>query len=77
MGYVTVIGPCVACRRIFGFNPLHVPSTSEITGQREPICVDCLAKINAVRAKQGLELFVPHPEAYEGCDERELPDDDA
>lgn len=64
MGFLTATGPCVACRRIFAFNPERVPSVS-INGSREPVCADCMAEINAERVRRGL---LPHsilPGAYE------------
>jgi hypothetical protein len=72
MGVVWAISPCICCHRIFSYNPMRVPSTSAITGNREPICESCVAAINPHRIANGLEPIVPAPEAYEPCDETEL-----
>ena len=72
MSFATGIGPCIGCGEIFAFNPVRVPSSSAVTGQREPICAQCVRRINPMRIANGLEPIIPHPEAYEPCDEREL-----
>jgi hypothetical protein len=72
MAYVGAIGLCLVCKGIFSFNPHLVPSCSAITGQREPICRDCVERVNPLRIKNGLAPIVPHPEAYEPCDESDL-----
>jgi hypothetical protein len=72
MGYVTAMSPCIGCKRIFTYNPMRVPSCSAITGKREPICADCVERINPMRKKNGLALIVPLPGAYDACDEGEL-----
>lgn len=72
MGYAMVFGPCVCCDRTFGMNPVRVPSI-RINGVKEPICKDCIPRVNAMRRAKGTEEIVPHPEAYQSCDENELP----
>lgn len=72
MGYALVIGPCIGCKQLFAFNPLRVPSCSAITGQREPICRDCVARVNPRRIENGLAPIVPAPDAYESVEESEL-----
>ena len=73
MGYATAaISPCIGCGRVFFYNPLKVPSCSAVTGKREPICADCVERINPMRKKNGLEPIVPLPGAYEACEEDEL-----
>lgn len=64
-GYCFAMGECIGCGRVFGFNPHNVPSTTAITGEREPICADCFERINAARRAKGLEPFVALPGAYE------------
>jgi hypothetical protein len=59
-----VYGPCVACRRTFGFNPEKVPSVI-VDGQREPICQGCVDQANPERERNGLPKIVPLPGAYE------------
>lgn len=72
MGYVTAMSPCIGCGRVFSFNPVRVPSCSAVTGKREPICQVCVDRVNPMRIKNGLEPIVPHPDAYEACEEGEL-----
>lgn len=71
-GYVFCMGGCIACGRLFTFNPNSVPSTSAITGTREPICQPCMGTINAKRVTLGLAPFPILPDAYEPCPESEL-----
>jgi hypothetical protein len=40
---------------------------------REPICRNCVERVNPQRIKNGLEPIVPLPDAYEPVDESELP----
>lgn len=72
MGYVMATSPCLGCGRVFSYNPVRVPSSSAVTGKREPICADCVGRINPVRIRNGLEPIAPHPDAYLACDEGEL-----
>lgn len=71
-GYVLAWSACLSCGTIFGYNPRRVPSSSALTGEREPICRSCMARINAKRKGMGLEPFAIHPEAYEPLPEEEL-----
>lgn len=71
-GYVMAFSPCVCCQNIFGYNPHRVPSTSAFTGTREPVCSDCMDKINTKRATLGLPAFPVNADAYEAIDETEL-----
>jgi hypothetical protein len=71
-GYVFAMGGCICCGRLFSFNPNSVPSTSAITGSREPVCQSCMAVINERRAAAGLEPFPILPDAYEPLPESEL-----
>jgi hypothetical protein len=72
MGYAYCMGSCVGCRRIFSFNPMRVPSITW-HGSKEPICQECVDRVNPKRIENGLEPIVPLPGAYEPCDESELP----
>ena len=69
MGYMLAFGNCVGCGRIFGFNPHSVPSSSAITGNREPICRHCVDRINPLRIKHGLPPIVPAYDAYDAAEE--------
>ena len=71
-GYVFCVGVCYACKRVFTFNPLYVPSLS-IDGVREPFCLPCIERANAIRQAKGMPLLQIHPQAYEPLPERELP----
>ena len=72
MGYALCHGHCIGCGRLFGFNPMRVPSIT-FKGSREPICEDCVTRVNPWRIANGLEPIKPAPDAYEACDESELP----
>ena len=65
MAYMTAMGACIACKRIFSFNPNLVPSVSIDGRPREPICQDCVDRANIKRKANGLEPIVPLPGAYE------------
>jgi len=69
MGYYMAIGDCIRCGNTFAFNPNLVPSSSAITGVREPICQPCVTELNPIRIKNGLQPIVPLPGAYEPADE--------
>jgi hypothetical protein len=71
-GYVLAWSPCLTCHRVFGYNPHRVPSSSAVTGSREPVCRSCMDRINAKRAELGLEAFTIHPDAYDALPEEEL-----
>ena len=71
-GYVQAFGRCITCGQPFAFNPHRVPSTSAITGSREPVCRYCMDRINAKRTADGLEPFAILPDAYEALPEEEL-----
>lgn len=73
MGYALCTGICIGCGRVFSFNPMRVPSLPW-HGSREPICQDCVTRVNPKRIANGLQPIVPHPDAYEPCDEHELHD---
>ena len=72
MGYAYCTSVCFGCKRLFSYNPMRVPSIP-IDGVREPICLACVNVVNPRRVANGLEPIVPHPDAYEPCDESELP----
>ena len=71
MGYAIVTSPCIGCNRIFGYNPHRVPSI-RIDGKREPICKECIERINPQREAKGLEAIAPHADAYTAISEYEL-----
>jgi hypothetical protein len=71
MGYALAMSPCIGCSRAFTFNPVRVPSLT-YNGTRRPICEDCVARVNPMRIKNGLEPIVPLPGAYDAAHESEL-----
>ena len=50
-----------------------IPAAVNPTGTREPICQACVDRANPERIKRGLAPIVPLPDAYEPCNENELP----
>ena len=74
MGYVQGIGICrVGCGKVFGFNPNRVPSIRIENGEREPVCEDCVRRVNAMRKEAGAEpFFTVLPGAYEQAKEEEI-----
>jgi len=93
-GYVTIVGPCYACKRVFSFNPTHVPSIhiDPQTGlppdvepqapggyeraRREPLCRDCVERMNVEREARGDEAWPIHPDAYDAEPEEQVLWDD-
>lgn len=76
MGVAYMMSPCFACRRVFCYNPVRVPSLPanvSPTGTREPICQACVDRANPERIARGLDPIVPHPDAYSPIDEQDLP----
>lgn len=71
MGYVMATQACFGCKRPFMFNPHRVPSI-RIEGIRQPVCRECVERVNPLRVKNGFEPIIPHPDAYEPMDEHEL-----
>jgi hypothetical protein len=57
------LGPCVACARMFTFDPDRVPSVL-YEGERWPVCPDCLERLNEMRRARGLEAHRPAAGAY-------------
>jgi hypothetical protein len=72
MGFAFATAHCIGCKRLFSFNPVRVPSTSVITGTREPICQTCITTINQHRRENNLPEWPVHSDAYEACEESEL-----
>lgn len=70
-GYVLCTSACLTCKRLFSYNPHHVPSL-RVKGEREPICPSCMESINMKRTEKGLDPFPIHPEAYEPLPEELL-----
>lgn len=75
MGFLQVFSPCYGCRRPFFYSPTKVPSIV-VNGSREPICQECVDRVNPQRVANGLPPIVPLPGAYDADNEFELQDDD-
>lgn len=68
MGFMFVIGECVACHCALSFNPEKVPSL-RVNGQKEPLCVQCFNRWNEIhRVSKGLEPVALQPGAYEAAE---------
>lgn len=64
MGYMLAMGDCFGCKQVFSFNPELVPSVV-VNGKREPICRNCVARVNPRRVANGLEPITILPGAYD------------
>ena len=64
MPFMLVVGTCIGCGKMFTFNGGKVPSVL-VGGQREPICLACVNRVNPIRIAKGLEPIKPAPGAYE------------
>jgi len=64
MSYMSAMSPCCGCGRIFSYNPERVPSVT-IRGHKEPVCQECVDRVNPIRVANGLEPIRPLPGAYE------------
>lgn len=72
-GWAIAMGPCFGCGRVFGFHPHHVPSFPHPdTGEREPVCGECMAEVNRRRVARGDAPWPIHPDAYEPTPAAEL-----
>jgi hypothetical protein len=78
-GYAIVFGPCYGCGQVFGYNPHRVPSIRigpdgdfSATGDRKPICQQCVDVANPKRIANGLEPIEVYPDSYEPIPEGEL-----
>jgi hypothetical protein len=71
--FAFAMGKCLLCPRTFTFNPVRVPSF-RVNGVKEPICRECMVRVNEERVAAGVEPFDIAPDAYEAVDESELRD---
>jgi len=71
MGFVICTGVCANCNAFFSFNPMRVPSV-RVNGVREPICRNCIERVNPVRIASGLEPIRILDGAYDACPEDAL-----
>ena len=64
MAYMSAMGECYSCKRLFHFNPERVQSL-RVDDVRQPICETCMERANAKRKEMGLEPHRIMPGAYE------------
>lgn len=63
MSYMFAIGICRFCHQSMHFNPYRVPSLDD-----QPICQNCMRRINKLRILAGApEIKVP-PDAYKSVE---------
>ena len=72
---MSCLGKCFGCNRYFWFNPELVPSI-RIDGILEPVCKDCVERVNPIRIFNNLEPIIPLPGAYIDGDPLEMAMDD-
>lgn len=63
--HMIATGTCFTCGAMFAFNPHRVPSYTPPGGTREPICRDCMDKMNKLRTDAGMKPFEILEGAYE------------
>ena len=54
--------PCWVCGHLFSYAPNPVPYRDPSTGELEPICGDCVDRVNSRRVENGLLPITPGPE---------------
>lgn len=69
MAWLTCMGACVVCGKLFEFNPELVPSVL-VNGRKEPVCRTCIETANPKRKAKGLPEIPILPGAY---DPQEVP----
>ena len=72
MGFMIATSECIGCGGLFSYNPELVPSIRlnenrepDPNGKREPICRNCVERVNPVRVSRGLKPIEIVPGAYE------------
>ena len=80
MGIIYATSPCFGCGRLFIYNPDLVPSIRvnrqgqfDPNGSKEPICQNCVDRVNPQRIANGVPPITVLPGAYEPGDESGLP----
>jgi hypothetical protein len=72
MGFLMAYAACFACKQPFSFNPHCVPSIRGASGEKEPVCGQCMEQANERRVARGEQPHPIHPEAYAPLDENAL-----
>jgi len=70
--YVFITGRCFGCKKVFTFHPNKVPSVTPPGGEREPICRNCVERVNPTRIENGLDPIVVRDGAYDPAPEEEI-----
>lgn len=72
MAYMMAHSRCIRCGQLFSYNPELVPSIRlnakrqpDPNGTREPICKECVERVNPLRIKNGLDPIVILDGAYD------------
>ncbi len=72
MPYIQAMSNCFGCGKLFAYNPDLVPSVRvnanrqpDPHGTREPVCADCVVRVNPKRIANGLQPIRVLPGAYE------------
>lgn len=71
MGVMFLLCTCFTCKQLFTCNPDLVPAlpaSATGTGEKEPVCLDCVTTANPRRIANGLEPITVLPGAYEPTD---------
>jgi hypothetical protein len=69
MSIMTCMGHCYTCGKLITFSPTRVPSLPANltkTGEKEPVCRDCVERANPARIANGLPPIEILPGAYDG-----------
>jgi hypothetical protein len=64
VGYLSLLGACGQCGRLFNSNPELVPSLRLPDGRQLIFCRACVEAANPERARRGLPPIAVHPLAY-------------
>jgi hypothetical protein len=67
--YLSLIGACGQCGRLFTSNPEWVPSLRQADGQQWMFCRACIEAANLERVRRGLPPIDVHPLAYQPAEE--------
>lgn len=71
MGVYTFNGICFCCGKHFSFHPNKVPVVI-IDDVKQPVCEDCVKKVNPMRIAKGLPPITYESDAYKtALDEEE------
>jgi len=58
------VGECYGCGRMFLFNPYRVPTVRDPQGVKQPICRQCVERVNLEQKRKGIAEFPIPEDAY-------------